>query len=721
MPNRLQHETSPYLLQHADNPVDWYPWGDEAFAAAQEADKPILLSVGYSACHWCHVMAHESFEDARTAAYMNANFINIKVDREERPDVDDIYMQATQLFNRGQGGWPMTVFMTPEGHPFHAGTYYPATSRHGMPSFRQIMEAIIDSYRQKRDQVEQTARSVSTDLSRNIFDHLETEPGMIALNLLHTAADAMLRRADPVHGGLTRGGPKFPHPVNLEYLLRYHTATGSDPARQAASFTLHKMAQGGMYDQLGGGFHRYSVDEKWLVPHFEKMLYDNAQLARVYLHAWQITGEDFYREIVEDTLDYVIREMTGPDGGFYSSQDADSEGEEGKFFVWDEAELRAALDGVVSSVDAVLTYWGVTTRGNFEGKNILHVADMMERVAVRSGLDIEQMRADISTAKTVLFTLRKNRVAPGTDDKILTAWNGMMLATFAEAARVLGHAEYRQVALANAEFVRRELTNDDGRLWRTHKDGLSKINGYLEDYAHIIDGLLELYQTTFEARWFIEAQRLAEVVLDHFGAEEGGFFDTSDDHDDLIVRPRNMQDNAAPAGNALMAYNLLRLTGYTAETRYEDTALGIYRLLAAALGEYPLAFGQMLIGLDLYLRRPVEIAVIGELADPQTQAMLGVIRGGFYPLAIVAHAAHNAPPNAQPALLRSRTLRDGQPAAYVCENFVCAAPVTTAAALQRTLTRPPVPPPMPVVADVEDIEDVDDVEDIEGIDDGLLD
>ncbi|RPJ00366.1 MAG: thioredoxin domain-containing protein, partial [Chloroflexi bacterium] len=450
MPNRLQHETSPYLLQHADNPVNWYPWSDEAFEAAKEQDKPILLSIGYSACHWCHVMEHESFEDAATAAFLNENFVSIKVDREERPDVDDIYMQATLLFNRGGGGWPMTVFVTPDGHPFHAGTYYPKEPRYGMPSFRQVMEAVIETYRTKRGQVEQTARSVSADLNRSMFESLAAEPGTLTPALLDTAAQNMLSQADPVHGGLTRGKPKFPNPVNLDYLLRYHAATQNDRALQVALLALRKMAQGGIYDQLGGGFHRYSVDEKWLVPHFEKMLYDNALLARVYLHGWQVSGDPFLREIVEGTLDYILREMTSPDGGFTSSQDADSEGEEGKFFVWTEAELRQALDGVVSNVKAVLDYWGVTAPGNFEGKNILHAADMMERVAVRAGLPIEQMRDEVAAARTVLFALRKNRVPPGRDDKILAAWNGMMLAAFAEAARVLGQDDYRRAAVENA-------------------------------------------------------------------------------------------------------------------------------------------------------------------------------------------------------------------------------------------------------------------------------
>ncbi len=689
MPNRLQHETSPYLLQHANNPVDWYPWGPEALEAAAKQDKPILLSIGYSACHWCHVMAHESFEDPKTAEFMNEHFINVKVDREERPDIDDVYMQATLVFNRGQGGWPMTVFLTPDGRPFHAGTYYPPKPRYGMPGFRQVMEAVVETYRKKRDDVENTAKNLAADLGRSVFDAMAVEPDLLSEALLDTAAENLIRRVDPVHGGLSRGRPKFPNPVNLEYLLRYHSATGSDQALQVVLFTLRKMAQGGMYDQLGGGFHRYSVDERWLVPHFEKMLYDNAQLARVYLHAWQLSGDPYLREIVEDILDYVMREMTAPNGGFYSTQDADSEGEEGKFFVWTEPEIRAALEGVVSNVDAVLAYWGVTPEGNFEGKNILHVADMVERVAVRNGLPVEQMREDVSAARTVLFTLRKKRPAPHRDDKMIAAWNGMMLAAFAEAARALGRDEYRDVATANASFLLREMTAGENRLWRTHRDGVSKIDGYLEDYANVIDGLLELYQTTFDTRWFVAAQGFAETALDHFRADDGGFYDTGDDHEELFVRPRNLQDNATPSGSAMIALDLLRLTAYTGETRYEDAALSVYRVLGTTLSEYPMAFGEMLIGLDLWLRRPVEIALIGDPADARTGAMLDVVRSAYRPLAVVALSPRDADSKAVPALLRTRTLRDGGPAAYVCENFVCASPVTTAEALAALLDSRP--------------------------------
>jgi uncharacterized protein YyaL (SSP411 family) len=692
MANRLQHETSPYLLQHAENPVEWYAWGEEALQAAHDLDRPILLSIGYSACHWCHVMAHESFENPEIAAFMNQNFINIKVDREERPDIDDIYMQATLIFNRGQGGWPMTVFLTPDGHPFHAGTYYPPEPRYGMPSFRQVMGAVLDAFRNKRRQVEETGRTMAADLSRSMLEGAAMEPDFLSEQLLEDAALNQIQRADPVNGGLTRGKPKFPNPVNLEYLLRHHQATGDDQALQVVLLTLRKMAQGGLYDQLGGGFHRYSVDEIWLVPHFEKMLYDNALLARVYLHAWQISGEAFLRDVVEDTLDWVLREMTAPGGGFYSSQDADSDGVEGKYYVWSADELRTALGGVVENIDALFAYWGVTPDGNFEGKNILHVADMLERVAVRHGLSVEQMRDDVSAAKTVLYTLRKERTAPGRDDKILTAWNGMMLAAFAEAGRVLDRDEYREVAHANANFLLGEMVGPDGRLRRTHRDGLSRLNAYLEDYAQVIEGLLELYQATFDMRWFSEAQRLADVVMDNFRADDGGFYDTSDNHEDLIVRPRSVQDNVIPSGSGLLAHNLLRLTGYTGETRYEDAALAVYRSLGGALSEYPSAFGQMLIGLDLWLRRPVEIALIGDPTDAAMGAMLRTIRGKYRPRALVALSSRDAGSAAVPALLRMRTLRDGQPAAYICENFVCNAPVISAEALAAELDGAPAVP-----------------------------
>ena len=567
--NRLQYETSPYLRQHADNPVDWYPWGEEALERAKAEDKPILLSVGYSACHWCHVMAHESFEHEPTAKMMNDLFVNIKVDREERPDIDDIYMQAIQALS-GQGGWPMTVFLTPEGKPFYGGTYFPREPRQGMPAFRQVLDGVAEAYLNRRDQVEDAASNLSEALNRELLGIGGSE---LALNadLLDTTYKKIGTGFDRMHGGFG-GAPKFPQPINLEFLLRAYARTGDLTPLEQVTFTLDKMARGGIYDQIGGGFHRYSVDAIWLVPHFEKMLYDNAQLSRVYLHTWQITGDAFYKRIATEVYDYILREMTAPEGAFYSTTDADSEGEEGKFFVWDKAELEDLLG---EDAPTAIEYWGVGGRGNFEGHNILNVPSDDDTVASRLKMTVDELQNRLVTIKDKLYATRTHRVHPGLDDKILTAWNGMMLASLAEAARVLDREDYREGAIRNAEFLLREMVAQDGRLYRTHKDGQSKLNGYLEDYANLIDGLLELYQTTFDEKWFTEARRLADHVLEHFGAGDGGFFDTSNDHEALIARPRNMQDNATPSGNAMMARQFIRLAAYTGEARYEEAARGV--------------------------------------------------------------------------------------------------------------------------------------------------
>lgn len=663
--NRLQYETSPYLLQHADNPVNWYPWGDEALTRAKAEDKPILLSIGYSACHWCHVMAHESFEDAETAAQMNAGFINVKVDREERPDIDDLYMKATQIFNQGHGGWPMTVFLTPDGRPFHAGTYYPPQPRHGMPSFRQIMAAVLDAYRNRRNDLENAADEVTQMLHSGAVGKLPNGDSAFTVELLSGAAQALIRQADLTHGGLHTGRPKFPNPMNLDYLLRYVAHTNDQEALGVVRLTLEKMARGGIYDQLGGGFHRYSVDEFWLVPHFEKMLYDNAQLARVYLHAYQVTGEAFFRQICQDILTYLEREMRDPSGGFYSTQDADSEGVEGKFFVWTPEEVWEVLaDWPEESVNQLLRYWDISAGGNFEGANIPHV-------------DEPHLPApDIEQARQRLFASREKRIKPGRDEKMLAAWNGLALAVFAEAGRVLDEARYLEIARQNADFILSALTMPDGRLYRSHKAGQSKLNGYLEDYANVIDGLLELYQAVFEPRYFAEAERLAAHVLSHFKSEDGGgFYDTSDDHETLVARPRTLQDNATPSGNNVMAFNFLRLSAYTGKREYEDATLEVFRQTLAAVQSYPSAFGMGLAALDLLVRRPVEVAIIGQDAD----ALLGAIRKPFYPRVVVAYSAEDCDDaQAVPLLLANRTQRNQAATVYVCQNFACAAPVNTA-------------------------------------------
>ncbi len=669
--NRLQHETSPYLRQHADNPVDWYPWGEEAFARAQAEDKPILLSVGYSACHWCHVMAHESFEHEPTANMMNDLFVNIKVDREERPDVDDIYMQAVVALT-GHGGWPMTIFLTPDGRPFYGGTYFPREPRGGMPAFRQILAGVADAYRSRRSQVDEAAGNLTEALNRD-FLGIGGDADALNADLLDEAVRRFEQAFDKNYGGFG-GAPKFPQPMNLDFLLRAYARTGDTNALNMVTFTLQKMARGGIYDQIGGGFHRYSVDAIWLVPHFEKMLYDNAQLSRVYLHAWQITGETFYRRIAEEIYDYILREMTAPEGGFYSTTDADSEGEEGKFFVWDESELQEILG---DDATIAIEYWGVTVRGNFEGHNILYVPNENATIAGRLGLAVEDLKAKIAAIRDRLFAVRSQRVPPGLDDKILTAWNGMMLASLAEAARVLGRADYREAAVKNADFLLRELKAADGRLLRSHKNGVSKINAYLEDYANLIDGLIELYQTTFDERWFVAARRLADHVLVHFPAPDGGFYDTGDDHEKLIVRPRSLQDNATPSGSAMMAKQLLRLAAYTGETRYEEAARKALALLSEALRQYPQAFGEALNAVDMLVNGLNEVAVVGDPADEKTAALLAVIRQPYRPNAIAALALQDVDGEHTIPLLNYRVKKGGEPTVYVCRNFACRLPVTT--------------------------------------------
>ena len=680
--NRLQHETSPYLLQHKDNPVDWYPWGEEAFEKAKAEDKPVLLSVGYSACHWCHVMAHESFEHEPTAQMMNDLFVNIKVDREERPDVDDIYMQAVQALS-GHGGWPMTVFLMPDGRPFYGGTYYPREPRFNMPAFQQILVGVADAYRQRRDQVEKAASEITQALDRDLLG-IGGDSSALNADLLDTAAGGILRGFDSRFGGFG-GAPKFPQPMNLEFLLRSYARAKNEDALQAVTYTLRQMARGGIYDQIGGGFHRYSVDAYWLVPHFEKMLYDNAQLSRVYLHAWQITRDPFFRRIAEEIYDYILREMTGPEGGFYSTTDADSEGEEGKFFVWYNEDLYDLLDE--EDADIAIEYWGMTPGGNFEGHNILHVPNEDAIAAERLGISEDELRARLAVIKDKLYAARTQRVHPGLDDKMLTAWNGMMLASLAEAARVLEREDYRTAAVRCGEFLLREMLTPEGRLLRTYKNGEAKINGYLEDYANLIDGLLELYQTTFEPRWFTTARKLADHVLAHFAAADGGFFDTSDDHEALIVRPRNVQDNATPSGSAMMARQLLRLAAYTGDARYDQAAEGTLRLLTEALRQYPQAFGESLNAVDMLVNGHQEVAIVGGVDDERTLELLRVVNNDYHPNIITALAETDVADESEIPLLIQRVMRDNTPTVYVCRNFVCAMPVTQPDAMRKLLDK----------------------------------
>jgi hypothetical protein len=670
--NRLKNETSPYLLQHANNPVDWYPWGDEALARARAEDKPILLSIGYSSCHWCHVMAHESFEDPETAALMNEHFINIKVDREERPDLDSIYMQAVQAMT-GHGGWPMTVFLTPDGVPFYGGTYFPPEDRHGLPAFRRVLVGVADAYRTRREEVTQGGQRLLAALQQTLADGtvpVEMEPA-----LLDQAYHQIASGFDRTFGGFGTA-PKFPQPMNLEFLLRMSRRSGYSPALEMVEKTLRKMANGGIYDQLGGGFHRYSTDERWLVPHFEKMLYDNAQLARVYLHAYQITRQPFYRRIVEETLEYVLREMTSPEGGFYSTQDADSEGEEGKFFLWTPAEIEAAL----SPEDArlVMAYFDVTSEGNFEGRNILHVLRDEDVVAHLAGVSLEQVRGVIARARQALFKAREHRVKPARDDKILTSWNGLMLSAFAEAGRVLERGDYLEVAGRNARFLLSTM-RVDRRLLRTYTDGRAKLLGYLEDYSHLVDGLLRLYEATFDLAWFAEARTLADEMLSLFWDEEEGlFYDTGRDHESLIVRPRDITDGATPSGQSAAVDVLLRLAILSGEPVYHRTATRALSGAVAAMEQYAGAFGHLLGALDFSLDSPREIALIGRLHDPAMENLLRVVFARYLPNKVVAGAEPDDERAAELIpLLADRPAVDGRPTAYVCTNYTCQQPVTT--------------------------------------------
>ncbi|MGH2538083.1 MAG: thioredoxin domain-containing protein [Candidatus Promineifilaceae bacterium] len=676
MPNQLAQETSPYLLQHADNPVEWLPWGPEALARARKENKPILLSIGYAACHWCHVMAHESFEDPVTAAFMNEHFINVKVDREERPDLDSIYMNAVVQMT-GQGGWPLTAILTPEGEPIFGGTYFPPTARHGMPAFRQVLTSVARAWQEQRGDLAAGAADLAASLGQAVrltAGNPEADAG-----LLRRAEEVILRSYDATHGGFGPA-PKFPQPMTLEFLLRRGLQAGSEAALAAATQTLTRMAQGGMYDQLGGGFARYSVDERWQVPHFEKMLYDNALLARVYLHAWQMTGEPLFRQVVEETLDWALREMRQAEGGFYSSLDADSEGVEGKFYVWSAAEIRDALG---DDAEVFMRYYGVTEAGNWEGTNILHVARPIEAVAQALGRDQAELRASVERGRSKLLALRGQRVRPGTDDKVLTAWNAFLLAALAEAGRVLGRADYTQAASANAEFLLRALRRPDGRLLRTWKaGGQGRLNAYLEDYAALASALLTLYQRHFDPRWYTWSLELVELMLAHFRDEaNGGFFDTSDDHEQLIRRPKDVQDNATPSGNALAVEALLQHALLSGRGEFWDRAQAAISGLYPVLAQYPTGFAQWLCVADFLVAQPVEVAVAGPLGRERTQALLDVVLRPHRPHLVVAAGEDG---DVVP-LLAGRKEVDGGPAAYVCRRFACQAPVVLPEALAAAL------------------------------------
>ena len=677
--NRLINEASPYLRQHAHNPVDWYPWGEEALRAAKEQDKPILLSIGYSSCHWCHVMERESFENEETAALMNDLFVNIKVDREERPDLDSIYMDYVQLAT-GSGGWPLTVFLTPDQSPFYGGTYFPPQSAYGRPGFPDLLRAVANAYRERRSDIESQVELVRANLAQTneLVSGSQTAPDESPLD---QAFQNLSRQFDNNHGGFG-GAPRFPSAMPLAFLVRYSRRTGSTRAQEMVELTLRKMARGGMYDQLGGGFHRYSVDEAWLVPHFEKMLYDNALLARLYGEAFQSTGDSFYRQILEETLNYVAREMRHPSGGFFSAQDADSEGVEGKYYVWSRAEVAEVLGAEDARIFS--DYFGVTEAGNFENTNILHQRRELRPFAKTLGLTTEQLAEKLEECRRKLFDVRSRRVNPGLDDKIVCAWNGLMLTAFAEAAFLLESKRFLEIAERNAEFLTTEMWQD-GRLHRVWKDGSPRLNGYLEDYAFVIEGLIALYQASGRSEWLVKADELMKLQIERFtDGETGHFYFTSSDHEQLLVRQKEYLDNATPSGNSVSCFNLLRLGQFFERTEYRDRAAQMLGTISQALGRFPLGLGCWLQALDFFVGPVDQIAIVGPAVE--RQALVGVIRGLYLPNKVLAVGSPGDQTADPIPLLAGKTAVGGKAAAYICRNSTCLSPTKSADDLEAMLT-----------------------------------
>ncbi len=663
MANALAGETSPYLLQHKDNPVDWLPWGPEAIERARELDRPMLVSIGYSACHWCHVMERECFEDDEIAALMNEHFVCIKVDREERPDVDAIYMEAVQAMT-GSGGWPLNVFTTPEQVPFYAGTYYPPQPRHGMPSWPVVLEAVAQAWDTQREEIRAQNDAMAARLSGAA--RLQAAEGPLGAQILDDALAQLAGQYDSLNGGWGRA-PKFPAASTIEFLLRRGET-------RMSLYTLRSMASGGINDQIGGGFARYSTDESWTVPHFEKMLYDNAMLARAYLHGWQVSGtgdedrDPILRRTAEETLDWALHEMTGPEGAFFSALDADSEGVEGRFYVWGLAELRSVLG---DDAGAAITWFGASEGGNFEGANILESRGPEPEPEVR-----ERIRA-------ALLAARGERIRPGLDDKRLTAWNALMISALAEAGAALERADYLDAARRAAAFVLGEMRDADGRLLRTYNAGEAKLNAYLEDHAFLLEALLTLYEATFEPRWFHAARELADDMIERFGDPgRGGFFQTSSDHEQLVARRKEIDDSPIPSGQSSAAYGLLRLSALTGEARYEEAALGVLRLFGDLLRRSPLAFGHLLQALDFHLSAVREVALVGA-GGADFRALERVVRDAYRPNVVLAGG--DGEDDAGVPLLAGRGARDGAATAYVCERFTCQAPITDPQALAALL------------------------------------
>jgi uncharacterized protein YyaL (SSP411 family) len=681
-PNRLAQETSPYLLQHAYNPVDWYAWGDEALQKAQRENKPIFLSVGYSACHWCHVMAHESFEDDEIAKIMNEHFVNIKVDREERPDIDDIYQRVCQLAS-GTGGWPLSVFLTPNQKPFYVGTYFPKEgSRYGMAGFKTILLQLADAYKNKQKEIEAASGEFMEALSQTARDValVQADKASIERSILDEAAVGLLQMGDPIYGGFGQA-PKFPNASNLMFLLRYYDISGMSRFRDFVTFTADKMAAGGIHDQLGGGFARYATDQKWLIPHFEKMLYDNALLAQLYSELYQITKDERHLQIVRKTLDFAMREMTHPEGGFYSAQDADSEGEEGKFYIWPKKEITEILrDQAVA--DIFCEYYGVTAGGNFEGENILNVRTSAKNLATRYSKTPEEIEQIIAGASAKLFAEREKRVRPGRDEKILTSWNGLMISGFAKGYAVTGDAKYLQAADRAVGFVESKLASGDGRLKRTFKDGESKLNAYLDDYAFYVGGLLDLFAIDSKQQYLDKAIKYTDFMLQHFWDDkDGNLFFTSDDHEKLIVRTKNFYDLAIPSGNSAAALNLLKLYHYTQNGGYLDRAASIIKSGAKPAAENPFGFGHLLMAIYLYVKKPVEVTVV---SGDKHSGLAQWLNLQFVPDGINAVVDKKEIDKLQKyAYFKGRAAEEET--AFVCRNFTCSLPIKSEKELERQL------------------------------------
>jgi hypothetical protein len=696
--NKLSTSTSPYLLQHAHNPVDWHPWGEEALIKARAENKPIFLSIGYAACHWCHVMAHESFEDPQVAAFMNEHFVNIKVDREERPDLDAIYMQATVAMT-GSGGWPMSVFLTPDLKPFYAGTYFPPAPRYNMPSFKDVLAGIARTWQEQQGEALRVGDDVTQHLNQTLSVNIPPDSTSAFTQAhLDAAVKNILDAYDWGNGGWG-AAPKFPQPMTIEFLLRRALAPIPSPdgkgELKAATHALKAMARGGMYDVVGGGFSRYSVDNFWRVPHFEKMLYDNAQLARAYLHAYQITNDPFFKRIVTETLDFIARELTHPDGGFYSSLDADSEHEEGKFYVWTQDEIRSALKEDSDFFEAA---YGITARGNWEGKTVLQRALDDASLAARFKIDPETVSAKLTDCHSKLLTVRSSRVRPGTDDKVLSSWNGLMLATMAEASRVLednaaltsplknsgsAQREYTKLATRNAGFLLTHL-RPNGKLKHSWRDGKTINEVFLDDYTALILGLLELYQTDFNNKWFVSAKELADEMIELFADPAGGFFDTAKDGEPLLLRPKDVQDNATPSGNALACEALLKLAAFTEEGKYRNLAEKSLGLVVGMATRYPTAFARWLSAADMAVGSTRQVAMVSEAGGADASELIRFVQSTFRPNIVVAASSY--PPAADaPALLKDRPLKNGSATVYVCEGFVCRNPVTTVSELKELL------------------------------------